>query len=131
MFGKIKNGKGLTAIFVVCSISVVATAALAGPPKSKKGAKTSAPSAAEIASGKKLYASNGCGSCHSIGANGGKAGPDLTKEGADAKHTIKWLSDQVSDPKLHKPDSTMPGYAESIKGKDLKAIASYLSSLKK
>ncbi len=132
MFGTTQNGRGLTIAAVICTLSILATAAFAGPPKGKKPApKTTAPTATEIAAGKKVYTASGCGGCHAISGNGGKAGPDLTKVGVSPKHTLKWLSDQVSDPKLHTPDSTMPGYAESIKGKDLKAIAAYLSTLKK
>lgn len=118
----------LTALYV----SVLATAALAAPPKShkpppKKGASSNA---ALISQGKKVYAANGCANCHTIQGKGGKNGPDLSKTGAETKHTVAWLEDQVKNPKSHDDDSTMPPFGERIKGKDLTALATYLKSLK-
>ncbi|HZT44166.1 MAG TPA: cytochrome c [Chthonomonadaceae bacterium] len=113
--------------------SLLATAALAAPPKShhkpppKKGASANA---SLVSLGKKVYAQNGCANCHTVGDKGGKNGPNLTKTGAESKHTVAWFEEQIKNPKMHDDDSTMPPFGDRIKGKDLTALATYLKSLK-
>src|SRR5690348_12440019 len=123
--------------------SLSAVVALAVPQKTKKpaskpaakstakpGAKTAAPSIAEqIALGKKIYANNGCAGCHAIAGKGGNTGPELTNTGAKPEHTIKWLADHVTNPKMHTPTSAMPAFGGTIKGSNLTALATYLKSL--
>ena len=58
------------------------------------------------------------------------AGPNLTKVGANPKHTAKWLEEAIVNPKAHNPDSTMPAY-DSLSAKDLKNLVAYMGSLKK
>ena len=96
----------------------IATAAFAKPPS------------ASAASGKKVYAANKCGSCHKIAGTGGPVGPDLSKEGANAKHTAAWLQVEIQNPKAHKPDGKMPAYKDKIAGADLSNLVAYLRSLK-
>lgn len=102
-------------------------------PPAGKSAKPAAGAVADAAAmaavGKKIYDANGCAVCHAIGGKGGQAGPDLTKTGANAQHTTKWFEDQVKNPKLHTQGSTMPAYEGKIKGKDLTALAVYLTTL--
>jgi cbb3-type cytochrome oxidase cytochrome c subunit len=107
--------------------SLLVNAALAAPPKKK--APVTKPDPKLIAAGKTVYGANGCKGCHKIADAGGATGPNLTKVGADPKHTAKWLEDAVVNPKSHNPDSAMPAY-DQIKGKDLKALVAYLVSLK-
>ena len=83
-----------------------------------------------IAAGRKIYDANGCSTCHAIAGKGGAAGPMLTTTGAAPTHTAQWLAEQVANPKAHNPNSTMPGYATSIKGKDLTSLSVFLVSLK-
>lgn len=83
-----------------------------------------------IASGLTVYNNNGCANCHSIGGQGGKKAPDLTKVGAEAGHTTDWLIAHVKDPKTHNPGSSMPSYQGKITDADLKALGAYLASLK-
>lgn len=135
-FGLIVNSRAvlMTVAGLGLCASLLTSAAIAAPPKKKTTKKTTAKpasSAALIAAGKKVYAANGCKNCHAIAGEGGKGGPDLTKVGAEASHTPKWLEVQVVNPKAHNDSSTMPSYEESIKGKDLTALVAYLSSLKK
>ena len=78
-----------------------------------------------------MYEQNKCANCHAIAGTGGKAGPDLSSEGANSKHTPQWLEAEIKDPKSHKADSSMPSYESKIKGKDLSDLAAYLGSLKK
>ncbi len=114
--------------------SLFATATFAGPPKKSPGkkapSKKPAPKVDTVADGKKVYEKYGCGNCHAIGGKGGNSGPDLSKVGAEAKHDIKFFTEKVKNPKASNPDSTMPGYEDSIKGKDLTNIAAFLKSLK-
>lgn len=138
-----------SSVLIICAASVtaLACASIGASPQSKKavakGAKASqAKPAAKpaagagtadvvslVASGKKLYASNGCAGCHAIGGQGGKAGPDLSKTGADPTHTIPWFEVQISNPKAHNPASTMPAFDSTIKGKDRTALVVYMTSL--
>ncbi len=87
------------------------------------------PTPEQIAAGKKVYESNGCGGCHAIGGKGGNAGPDLTNTGANSTHAPAWMQAQVTNPKTHTPTSTMPPYP-GIKGNDLVSVGIFLSSLK-
>jgi mono/diheme cytochrome c family protein len=79
--------------------------------------------------GKKIYDAQGCAVCHAIGGKGGQAGPDLSKTGADAKHTVQWFMDQVKNPKTHTAGSTMPAYEGKIKGADLTNLSIFLTTL--
>jgi cbb3-type cytochrome oxidase cytochrome c subunit len=57
-------------------------------------------------------------------------GPDLSKVAADATHTTEWLADHIRDPKKHKPESRMPGFADKLRDEDITALAEYLGTLK-
>jgi cbb3-type cytochrome oxidase cytochrome c subunit len=136
--GTLRKAGALLGVGLVFYASLGAVVALAVPQKAKKptaksGAKAAPKAADTIASmtalGKKVYASNGCNACHTISGKGGPVGPDLTKTGANAAHTVKWLSDHVANPKTHTPTSSMPAFASSIKGKDLVAVGVYLKTL--
>lgn len=105
------------------------TTAFAKPPK-KAPPKKSPVTKGNPAAGKKVYTANGCGGCHAIAGNGGKNGPELTKYADDKTKDAKWTAAQIQDPKKHKPDSAMPGYADKIKGKDLNNLVAYLLTLK-
>ena len=105
------------------------SAAFAKPP-AKPPAKPAKPTAAQIAAGKKVYEAQMCKACHVINGDGGTAGPDLSKEGADSKHTPEWLKTQVIKPKEHNANTAMPPYEDKIKGKDLTNLVAYLGSLK-
>ncbi|HLK60800.1 MAG TPA: cytochrome c [Chthonomonadaceae bacterium] len=122
-FGRIRTAV-VTLATLSFSASLLMSVAFAKPPA------TSKPTAAQIAAGKKVYEAQGCGGCHAINGEGGSSGPDLSKEGADAKHTTKWLTDQVSNPKSHNANSSMPAYSDKVKGKDLTNLVAYLGSLK-
>lgn len=115
--------------------SLLVTSTLAAPPKNKKPPKkppvTKGGNAKLIAAGKKIYDSNGCNACHAIKGKGGTSGPELTKIGADAKkNKTAFLKEALHNPKADSPESAMPSYEETIKGKDLDAIVAYMQSLK-
>jgi cbb3-type cytochrome oxidase cytochrome c subunit len=122
----------LTLAGLILSGSLLLTTAVTALPKGAKPPKKGgASSAASIAAGKKVYNANGCKNCHAIGGKGGKVGPDLSKVGANPKHTPKWFEAKVTNPKASDPDSSMPSFADKIKGKDLTNLGLYLASLKK
>jgi cytochrome c2 len=78
--------------------------------------------------GKKIYLSSNpkCSLCHTIGASGGKFGPDLSAIGK--KRDAAWLSRYLPNPKFENPANKMPAVA--AKGKDLEDLIAYLVSLR-
>ncbi len=131
------NNKTVVTMMLGLSVfgSLLFSTAFAAPPKGKKpptkGTVKKDDPAAAIAAGKKVYEAQGCAGCHAIAGTGGMSGPELTKVAADPKHTSKWLTDAVVNPKLHNPSSAMPPYEDKVKGKDLTNLVAYLGSLKK
>ncbi len=85
------------------------------------------PSSEDIGKGKQVYDANGCSGCHKVSGQGGSIGPELsggTLRGKDRQ----WLTDQITNPKSHDPNSIMPAFANL--GKDqLENLVSYLMSL--
>ena len=124
---KNKLALSMTGLAVLSALTL--TTAFAGPPKKKAPHKKAPVTKADPVAGKKVYVANGCGGCHAIKGEGGMNGPDLTKFGTDKKDAA-WTAVQIQDPKKHKPDSPMPGYADKIKGKDLTNLSAYLLTLK-
>jgi len=87
----------------------------------------------QVAAGRAVFEDNGCARCHSLGGAarpGRNRGPDLSRVGADPSHTVDWLVEHITNPKTHKPDSTMPAFGRRIQPKDMRALAEYLASLK-
>jgi mono/diheme cytochrome c family protein len=127
--------KGASALLrlVLCSLAALS---LIGCKKTASGL---------FAAGRKVFESNGCARCHTIGSPGAAAeagpmaggpgvmmarGPDLGQVGVDPAHTRQWLADHIRKPTMHKPQSRMPAYDGKIKEDDLLALADYLASLK-
>jgi mono/diheme cytochrome c family protein len=94
------------------------------------GAASAQSDAALAAAGKAVFDANGCARCHSIGGQGGRMGPDLTRVGAEPGHTPQWLVEHVKNPKRHNPSSRMPAFEGRISDRDLLALGAYLGSLK-
>lgn len=117
------NGLGATRWRVSRSAVWTALAAMIASAGSPVGA---APGS--VANGQKLYTTQGCASCHTIGGKGGKIGPDLSKEGTK-KRSTQWLVAFLKNPKSTNPKSIMP----PVKGspKELQDLAAYMQSLKK
>ena len=80
------------------------------------------------ARGKQVYLNSNpkCSACHSVGASGGKFGPDLTAIGK--KRDAAWLAKYLPNPRFFDPENKMP--AVTAKGKDLEDLIAYLVSLK-
>ena len=81
---------------------------------------------ARVADGEKVYLEKKCAVCHAIRGTGGKAGPELSAEGA--KRDAQWLKTFMKDPKALVPKAKMMAF----KGGDeeLEALVEYLGSLK-
>jgi cytochrome c oxidase subunit 2 len=98
------------------------------------------PAGGEAAQGEKVFMAHTCIDCHAINfpgsvANGG-VGPNLTHVGSRwtigagaAPVSVATLMQWVHDPSSFKPGVNMPPYA-LLNQKDLKALATYLYSLK-
>ncbi len=69
-----------------------------------------------------------CVGCHIVDGDGGKDGPDLSKEGQ--KHDAAYLRRLVADPVSVKPDAEMPAFAKRLTAAEIEAISSYLASRK-
>jgi mono/diheme cytochrome c family protein len=126
----ITTGFILTGSLVVTTALPLASQSRKKPSHQKPAVNASKPGSEMMALGKKVYDTHGCATCHAIAGKGGNSGPELTHTGSVPTHTPQWLAAQVANPKSHNPDSTMPPFAQSIKGKDLTAIGAYLAGLK-
>ncbi|HZT28477.1 MAG TPA: c-type cytochrome [Bryobacteraceae bacterium] len=74
--------------------------------------------------GRQLFVEKNCIACHTIGGVGGKGGPELA--GVTQKHSIGWLDEQLLNPDLVYPGSTMPIY--DLEPNARKAIIGFLAS---
>src|SRR5205823_15104467 len=81
-----------------------------------------------VEKGKTLFANNGCAGCHKVGGQGGAVGPPLDGVGT-RQPDPDWQVRHLKDPGAVVKGSTMPPYKQ-LSDADLKALASYLLSLK-
>ena len=58
--------------------------------------------------GRQLFVEKNCIACHNIGGVGAKSGPDL--RGVTQTHSTGWLDEQLVNPQMLYPGSTMPEY---------------------
>lgn len=89
------------------------------------------------ARGAEVFASHGCGACHTVRGTeaNGLAGPDLTRVGARVTlgagilpNNRGTLAGWVADSQSIKPGNRMPPY-KVLSGRDLHAVAAYLEGL--
>ncbi|MGC2423109.1 MAG: c-type cytochrome [Nitrospirota bacterium] len=78
--------------------------------------------------GARLFAQEGCQSCHTVNGIGGKVGPDLTHVGSRLPDR-EWHIKHLRDPRSVHPQSAMPAFGK-LSESDLNALADYLVSLK-
>lgn len=74
--------------------------------------------------GKQLFVEKNCIACHSVGGVGAKTGPDLA--GVTKRHSIEWLDEQLVNPELVYPGSSMPVY--DLEGNARKALVAFMAS---
>jgi menaquinol-cytochrome c reductase cytochrome b/c subunit len=85
------------------------------------------PTNAEAVAGEKLVREGACLSCHTIGAQGGQIGPNLTNEGSKARG-VEWHIAHLKDPASKTPGSAMPAQS-GYSAVELKQIATLLDGL--
>jgi mono/diheme cytochrome c family protein len=73
--------------------------------------------------GRQLFVEKNCIACHSVGGVGGKGSPDLL--GVTQQHSVGWLDEQLVNPDLVSPGSTMPAY--DLDPNERKAIIGFLA----
>jgi cytochrome c2 len=81
---------------------------------------------ADAVKGKELFATQKCSVCHTVGASGGKLGPDLTAVGT--RRNAEWLKKYLPKPQAFDPKNKMPPVQAT--GQDLNDLVAYLTSLK-
>ncbi len=74
--------------------------------------------------GRQLFIEKNCITCHSFGGLGSKTGPDLL--GVTKRHSIEWLDEQLVNPQLVYPGSSMPEY--DLETNARKALVAFLTS---
>jgi cytochrome c oxidase subunit 2 len=87
--------------------------------------------------GRELFVNLGCGACHTVrGVSEGRLGPDLTLVGARhslaagaLKNGVGNLAGWIASAQHLKPGNRMPSY-DQLEGRQLRALAAYLESLK-
>ncbi len=91
------------------------------------GGGAPAPSPEETGKGKQVYEANGCSGCHKVNGQGGSIGPGLSGSTLHGKDR-QWLTDQITNPKSHDPNSIMPAFT-GLSKEQLDNLVSYLMGL--
>ncbi len=129
----------LTAIVVLGKEKKEAVAASSSGPAttpSSTGGTTIAPPTGNPANGKALFASQGCGACHTFKPAGtnGKVGPDLDNLPADAQKANQPLSDyakaSIATPNAYVvpgfPSGVMPPFGQTLKPNQIDDLVAFL-----
>ena len=74
--------------------------------------------------GRQLFVEKNCIVCHAIGGIGAKSGPDLL--GVTKQHSPEWLGEQLVNPDLVYPGSSMPEY--DLETNARKALVAFMTS---
>ena len=74
--------------------------------------------------GRQLFVEKNCIVCHAIGGVGAKTGPDLLA--VTKRHSSGWLDEQLVNPELVYPGSTMPEY--DLETNARKALIAFMAS---
>jgi mono/diheme cytochrome c family protein len=74
--------------------------------------------------GRQLFVEKNCITCHNIGGVGAKTGPDLLA--VTKKHSTEWLDEQLVNPELVYPGSSMPAY--DLEPNARKALLAFLAT---
>lgn len=74
--------------------------------------------------GRELFVQKDCIVCHAIGGSGAKVGPDLL--GVTRRHSLEWLDEQLVNPELVYPGSSMPAYDLDTNAR--KAVVAFLAN---
>ena len=112
--------RALVLVPIVLALAACGDGKTVGPfPKTVIGTLPKAPTVAKgnPARGKALFASSGCGGCHTLKPAGtnGKVGPDLDKLAADAQKANQGSLDQYTFNSIKNPSAyVVPGYPNGV-----------------
>jgi mono/diheme cytochrome c family protein len=84
------------------------------------GSSSSKPSAAELARGKKVFVSAGCGNCHSLSATGSKGVAGGPLDGLK-------FSESFVDQRVRFGGGGMPAFQHRLSDADIKAVSAFVS----
>jgi mono/diheme cytochrome c family protein len=74
--------------------------------------------------GRELFVEKNCIACHNVGGVGAKTGPDLF--GVTTRHSPEWLDEQLVNPQLVYPGSSMPEYDLEVNAR--KALLAFMTT---
>jgi mono/diheme cytochrome c family protein len=74
--------------------------------------------------GRQLFVEKNCLACHAVGGAGAKIAPDLL--GVTKRHSIEWLDEQLVNPELVYPGSSMPEY--DLETNARKALVAFMAT---
>jgi mono/diheme cytochrome c family protein len=74
--------------------------------------------------GRQVFVEKNCIVCHTVGGVGSKTGPDLI--GVTKQHSPEWLDEQLVNPELVYPGSSMPAY--DLETNARKALIAFMAS---
>src|SRR5262249_40769728 len=115
------RGKRLATLAFVAGVMAVSSLAAAQLPTPG----VNEPSAL-LSHGERLFTSQGCYGCHTIGKFGTPVGPDLSRVGG--RFSREYLERWIRDPERVRPNAHMPKL--ELTARDVEALATYLSSLR-
>ncbi|MGA3343402.1 MAG: cytochrome c [Terracidiphilus sp.] len=74
--------------------------------------------------GRQLFVEKNCLACHAVGGAGAKTASDLL--GVTKRHSIEWLDEQLVNPELVYPGSSMPEY--DLEANARKALVAFMAT---
>ena len=133
--------RALVLVPIVLALAACGGGKTVGPfPKTVIGTLPKAPTVAKgnPARGKALFASSGCGGCHTFKPAGtnGKVGPNLDNLAADAKKANQGPEDQYAFESIKNPsgyvvpgfpNGVMPNYGAQLKDSQIADLAAFLT----
>jgi mono/diheme cytochrome c family protein len=133
--------RALALVPIVLALAACGGGKTVGPfPKTVIGTVPKAPTVAkgDPAKGKALFASSGCGGCHTFKPAGtnGKVGPDLDKLAADAQKANQgsleqYTFDSIKNPSAYVvpgyPNGVMPNYGAQLNDQQIADLVAFLT----
>ena len=92
-----------------------------------------------LALGWRAFGAAGCGACHAVRGTAwaGRVGPDLTRVGGRLSlaagtldNHLATLAGWIAGPQALKPGNNMPAFNAVLDGRELRALAAWLESLR-
>jgi ubiquinol-cytochrome c reductase cytochrome b subunit len=130
---KIVVACGLVLVTAIVGLTGVGLATAAAERGSKPEVQAAAvpdeesadPQHERIALGRRLFRSERCMKCHTVGGQGGTLGPDLSKTGIRLQEN--YLRQWLKNPQAFRPETGMPPV--TLEGEDFDSLVAYLMTL--